>query len=97
MLFNMNDYIRVRLTDEGREQYRQSVEALRSLMPPTAAAAFPFKPRKEDANGWSEWQGWELMRTFGPWMTMAAPVPFEMTVDIPSLKQVDISSLKQGD
>lgn len=87
MRFNFNEYIRVRLTDEGREQYRRSVEALRSMMPPSVAAAFPFTPRKEDVDGWSDWQGWELMKTFGPWMIMGAPLPFEMTVDIPSLKQ----------
>ena len=82
MRFNMNDYIRVRLTDEGREIHRRNHEALMRTLPASASEAFPYQPPKEDEDGWSEWQGWCLMKEFGAWMRMGADQPFELTVEI---------------
>lgn len=82
MRYNFNDYIRVKLTDMGREIHRRNHQALRSMMPPDAAETFPYRPPNEDADGWSEWQGWHLMREFGPWMRMCNEPPFELTVEI---------------
>ena len=72
MRYNFNDMIRVRLTDEGRRIHRANHERLLEMMPPAARDAIgPYQPKEEDADGWSEWQGWDLMREFGPWMMTA--------------------------
>lgn len=86
MRYNFNDYIRVKLTDTGREIHRRNHQALQSMMPPDAAEAFPYRAPDEDADGWSKWQGWHLMREFGPWMRMGTEPPFELTVEIVETK-----------
>lgn len=86
MRFNFNDYIRVRLTDEGRRIHRANHAALLSMMPKAAAEEMPYQEPVEDADGWSRWQGWVLMREFGPWMRMTLEPPFELTVEIEEKK-----------
>jgi hypothetical protein len=82
MEFNCNDYVKVRLTDEGRRIHRANYEALVSSMPPLARENVPYIEPKEDADGWSQWQLWELMSQFGPWMRMAYNNPFDMNIRI---------------
>lgn len=69
--FNINDKVRVRLTDHGHFVHRKSHEQLVGHMRPGIRDEFPYIPPIEDSDGWSEWQLWDLMRTFGPhiWMT----------------------------
>ncbi len=87
MRFNMNDYIRVRLTDAGRKIHRSNHEALLLMMSPSAAKLLPYTQPKEDDDGWSEWQGWHLMQEFGPWLRLTMDPPFELTVEITEPKK----------
>lgn len=71
MRFNINNSVRVKLTDTGRHHNRQ--EHPRSA---------PFL--KEDADGWSRWQLWDLMHTFGSLLSLGAGrLPFETEIEIP--------------
>lgn len=72
--FNMNQYVRVRLTEYGRSLHRQDYDEFvrRFGKPP-----FKYKPPVEDADGWSEWQLWQLMNIFGQHVQMGFRVPFE--------------------
>lgn len=70
--FNVNEYVRVRLTDVGRRIYEKSwrdvgVEPL---------------PLKTDDKGWTEFQMWEMCHYFGSHMNNGARVPFETTIQI---------------
>lgn len=65
--FNINHYVRVKLTDHGRGLLAQMQYA---------------PPFTEDADGWSEWQLWELMRTFGPHVYMGGNLVFETVIEI---------------
>ena len=66
--YNVNEYIRVRLTRVGREIWESRNEdsplRLRDLGP------------KPDEEGWLEAQAWEVMRVFGPHFHLAAEAPF---------------------
>jgi hypothetical protein len=67
MKFNINENVRVRLTESGR---RILLESGRSI------------PR-EDLNGWSEWQLWVLMEAFGPHLHIGVlPTPFETEIEL---------------
>jgi len=35
-----------------------------------ASELFKYTPPKEDANGWSKWQAWDFMATFGQFMRL---------------------------
>jgi hypothetical protein len=74
MRFNINDRVRVKLTDLGRKIHRENWEPI--------VAPRAYHPRDEDKDGWSEWQMWELMNMFGPHLANGSPVPFETEIEI---------------
>jgi len=65
--FNINDYVYVKLTDKGREVVAHKDVA--SLY-------------KEDENGISQWQFWELMKMFGPYIHLGGPTYFNTNIQI---------------
>ena len=77
MNFNINDKVRVKLTDHGRTCLeRNHVEFW------AGTALYAYSPPKEDADGWSEWQLWNLMHELGPHTSMGSPVPFDTTIQL---------------
>lgn len=74
MLFNINHYVRVRLNDLGRKIHRECWTPF--------CVHHAYSPPEEDADGWSRFQMWELMATFGPNLGNGMNVPFETTIDI---------------
>jgi hypothetical protein len=85
MDFNINDNVYVKMTDEGRRIHRQAHDDLnahiRSVSP--KVPRFEYHPPAEDEDGWSKWQLWELMASFGAHMHNGCRVPFELTIRIP--------------
>lgn len=71
MQFNINNKVRVRLTPKGKRVLAEKYKGLR-----------PGYPPKEDAAGWSEWQLWDLMQTFGECIFLGCDMPFEGTIEI---------------
>ncbi len=79
--FDMNDFVRVKLTDRGREILRQQNAELRREFPYLPA----YTPRKEDADGWSEWQLFSLMQHFGAYIEIGgnpSTYPFEVGIQL---------------
>ncbi len=72
--FNMNDYVRVKLTDKGREIHKKTWTSLVPRM--------KYNPPKEDKDGWSEWQLWVLMQEFGAHIAMGIESPLESNIEI---------------
>ena len=71
---NVNDLVRVRLTDKGRAIRDARWAELRVL----TNGNIPVAPEPaEDGDGISEWLLWEFMRTFGPCMHNGADMPFD--------------------
>lgn len=64
--FNVNNYVWVRLNDYGRELYYQK----------------PYTSPIRERDGWSKWQAWDLMQTFGPHIWLGGQVPFETTIRV---------------
>ena len=75
MDFNINDKVRVRLTAHGRAVHATSYAILCERKP--ALSAWLYRPPTEDAGGWSEWQIWSLMATFGAHTGRGMPQCFE--------------------
>ena len=79
MLFNLNNEVRVRLTQVGRDELkRQHDELYASLGKPNE----PYTPKKEDKDGWSTFQMWYLMNKFGYMLGMGFSSPFEIEIEI---------------
>ena len=81
MDFNINDKVRVKLTDFGR----QALELDHSQFWANTTgrpAPYTYTPPKEDAGGWSEWQLWHLMQDLGRHCRIGGKVPFETTIQL---------------
>lgn len=71
--FNINDYVSVRLTEAGKKLHRQQYEQLSADYPKLQS----YQEPKTDAMGYSQWQFWYLMQTFGPYISMGSESPIE--------------------
>jgi len=76
---NLNDRIRVRLTDVGRKH----LEDLYNEIMGERSAKFPYKEPKE-VDGWTEFQVWDFMGKFGKFCQLpgVSDMPFEMDAEI---------------
>lgn len=70
--FNVNEVVRVQLTDIGRAAHKAYWEPF---------SGGKYQPAKTDEDGWSEFQLWDLMALFGPKMTMGMSVPFSTNIE----------------
>lgn len=76
--FNINNKVRVKLTEEGHRILKRNHDRFWRLLEPKQG----YDPPVEDKNGFSDWQMWELMREFGPDLYNGCKVPFETTIFI---------------
>ena len=76
--FNVNNHVRVRLTDRGIAELRRQHEETRALF----ATIGPFVPPNTDADGYARFQLWELMSQFGPITSFGGALPFETEIII---------------
>lgn len=75
MPFNINEAVSVRLTNTGRDiHYRRHVALIGNN--------YRYIPPETDADGWSEFQMWELMQIFGKHIGIAKENPFELNIKI---------------
>ena len=87
MEVNLNDNVRVKLNDAGREIHKIRHDELYDYIesrgvPSPTYERLKYRPPKEDSDGWSEWQLWDLMSLYGPHITLGAALPFETTIEI---------------
>lgn len=83
MTFNLNDYVRVKMTDYGRQIHQVEHRELNATIRKHGGKGLPYNPPDEDADGWSQWQLWRLMELFGPYIHMGCDNPFQPDIDIP--------------
>lgn len=78
--FNISEFVRVKLTEHGIKILREQFDELHQWMP---SVFKEFQPPEQDAEGWSEWQLWKLMRAFGgDNMTQGSPNAFATDIEI---------------
>lgn len=76
--FNINQYVKVRLTDHGRKILRDNYEGLKAYC--GGSLRFEYRPPDEDKSGWSKWQAWRLMEEFGPHIGVSSKHPFDLNI-----------------
>ena len=65
--FNINDDIKIQLKERGKK---------------ILAVDRPNKRINEDKDGWSTWQLWEVIETFGDYIYNGCDMPFETNIII---------------
>lgn len=73
--FNINDYVWVKLTPYGKDALRKKHEELFSK-------TYPYVPPKEDSDGWSRWQMWDLMSQLGSTIWHGGKEPFHTQIRV---------------
>jgi hypothetical protein len=72
---NLNDAVKVRLTEYGKECLSADNERMREQYP-----NWTNLPVKYDSNGWSEWNLWTLFKIFGSCIDMSNDIPFDNNI-----------------
>lgn len=80
--FNVNDNVYVKLTERGRKHHKKIHDELIKTFPQVYVSLGKYNPPEEDKDGWSRWQLWVLMETFGEIMHIGFDPPFETTIRI---------------
>lgn len=75
---NINNYIWVKLTKEGREIYYDSYKDVYPLL---LKAGYGI-PAIVQEDGWSKFQMWDFMRIFGEHLSMGVCGPISTSVEI---------------
>lgn len=70
---NLNDVIRVKLTDFGKDIYYHQFDDLNSWIRSNGGKPIERMYPKVDDEGYSEFQLWKFMKLYGTYMEMAAP------------------------
>lgn len=77
--FNINENVAVRLTPLGKAIHRQQFDDFTQRYP---KAGFEYRTPTEDEEGYSTFQMWSIMQTFGSHIGLLKPEPFETTIRI---------------
>ncbi len=85
MEFNINNKVRVRITAIGKQLLRKNWLDVHAEIWAKGGVGYEYREPEEDAEGWSEWQMWELMKAFGPHLHLGCKQPFETTIVIPNV------------
>ncbi|NIH77359.1 hypothetical protein FHV99_004611 [Ochrobactrum sp. P20RRXII] len=75
--FNINNHVRVRLTDDGKAILAAQYESLRTSFPKLP----PHAPKQEDEDGYASFQMWDLMQSFGSHIHLGSTrLPFQTSI-----------------
>jgi hypothetical protein len=75
---NINDTVKVRLTEFGKELHKKLWDDFWSAN--GVLDKFPYTPPKTDPDGYCEFQMWNLMQDFGAYCGLGNELPFETVI-----------------
>ena len=87
MIFNINDCIKIKITDYGFEILEEQHQELIDRVPMYNVPFEEVKP-KVDSEGWTRMQMWEVFEIFGPYMGMGQKPAIEIDIMIPLEEQI---------
>lgn len=78
--FNINDYVKVKLTEKGKYIYYHQFDNINQNI--QEIGGIPLNPieLKYDNEGYVEFQMWRLMEIFGEHLHNGCDIPFETTI-----------------
>lgn len=79
MEFNINDIVKVKLTDVGLRIHKERWKVLNKRNP---SVFHSYSPPVVDENGYTRYQMWELMERYGSAVGLAKHLPFETEIVI---------------
>lgn len=80
---NMNDMVKVKLTDHGKDIYYHQHDAFNMMAKPIGVKLLEPVMPEVDTDGYTSFQLWHLMQLYGPHIRMGGPLPFDLSIVIP--------------
>ena len=80
MDFNINESVKVKLNDFGKALLKNERAALRERFPKLDPD--PLVNMRTDAEGYTSFQLWDLMKRFGSHIGLGLPLPFDAVIKI---------------
>ena len=78
MKFNINNYVKVRLTDRGKQALKDNhYKVFAGVLD-----RFPYREPVEDEDGMVKFQMWDLMQRLGPLCRLGSRCPFETEIEL---------------
>lgn len=84
MTINLNDSVKVKLTDHGKDIYFHQYDELNEHIKRSGGKLIEPKMPRVDAEGYTSFQLWHLMELYGPHIHMCSPLPFDVNIVIES-------------
>lgn len=84
MYININDKVKVKLTEHGKHIYKHQFDELNERIKRNGGKPIKLDLPEADADGYTTFQLWCLMEIFGPHMHMGRPIPFDTEIMIPT-------------
>ena len=78
MKFNINDYVKVKLTEKGLRTLKKQHEELKRKAPSIGE----YREPKIDREGYTKFQLWDLMSHFGTECSLGLEIPFDTEIII---------------
>ena len=75
--FNLNEHVKVKLTDYGRKVH---MEDHYNFWLDRNLPVQKYIPPREDKDGWSSWQMWSLMESFGKYVGLGTKNVFDLGI-----------------
>lgn len=87
--FNINSTVKVKLTEYGKQMLERDHNEFWSAW--GMLDKYPYTPRKEDENGYMEFQLWSLIYQLGKYCNIGCVIPFEtvMLIDENDLRDAE--------
>lgn len=80
--FNVNSFIRVRLTDKGVEILRRRHQTLWEMVYAHSSREIPPFRLDTDDEGWTRFQMWDFIQVFGPVTGMGVQESYSTNIQI---------------
>lgn len=84
--FNINDYVKVKLTEKGKYIYYHQHDELNEEILKWGGRLLNPIELKYDDEGYVEFQMWDLMEIFGRHLCIGCDIPFETTIKLEVIK-----------
>ena len=80
--FNINDFVKVKLTEKGKYIYYHQFDDINQNIQKIGGKPLNPIELKYDDEGYTEFQMWHLMEIFGKYLFNGCNIPFETTVKL---------------
>jgi hypothetical protein len=82
MMINMNDYVKVKLTELGRQELKKQHDEMNERLISRGGMPYDTFQIVRDDEGYTMFQLWKLMSHFGHMMYNGSKMPFEMDIKL---------------